>query len=258
MSRAGAAQGATLESQREAYSILGREVRLPVEVRDASAAVAYYLVPANAAQRLIAPSGLRVARVLPGHTLCTIGVMEYRDGDLGQYREIAVAFFVDAPGSRSLPFIGAALGLLRGSASAYIHQLPVDREFSCEAGRTIWGFPKFVTQITLSTSDGSQTAALKADGEDVLSQTVRTGGRRAFGKRPQVSYAYRDGVLYRTPSVMGGEGVGARLGGAHLKLGTHPLADELRTLGLPKRPVFSTWIQTMTASFGAAQRLEPA
>ena len=46
--------------------IQGREVRLPVEVRDATAAVAYYLVPASAAQRLIEHSGLRVVQVLPG------------------------------------------------------------------------------------------------------------------------------------------------------------------------------------------------
>ena len=48
-----------------------------------STAVAFYLVPAAAAQRLVDPTGLRVATVLPGRTLCTIGSVDYRDNDLG-------------------------------------------------------------------------------------------------------------------------------------------------------------------------------
>lgn len=231
-----------------------------MEVRDATAAVAYYVVPANAAQKLVAPTGLRVARILPGRTLCTIGAMEYKDGDLGQYREIAVTFFVHEPGARPLPLIGAALGLLRGSLSAYVHQLPVDGEFTCEAGRSIWGFPKFVTEIDLSKSDDAQTAVLRADGRHVLTQTVRSGGKRKLAERPQVSYALRDGVLYRTPSFMAAGGMGVRFGGEKLDLGDHPIADELRSLGLPKKPLFTTYLGRMTGRFFAAERraAEPA
>jgi hypothetical protein len=235
------------------YSIQGREVRLPVEVRDATAAVAYYLVPAAKAQRLIAQSGLRVAHVLPGRTLCTIGTMNYKDGDLGTYLEIAVTFFVQGPGQRTLPYAGTVLGFLRGNIAAYIHRLPVDGEFTCEAGQTIWGFPKFVTDISLSTDNGVETAVLRAGGEHVLTQSMRSGGSRSFPERTQISYSCRDGVLYRTPSTMSGEGIGARLGGATLELGTHALADELRSLGLPKRALFSTYISKMRGLFYAAE-----
>ena len=237
------------------YAIQGQEVRLPVEVRDATAAVAFYLVSASRVQDLIAHTGLRAVHVLPGRTLCTIGTMVYRDGDLGPYHEIAVTFFVREPGARSLPFVGAALGLLRGSLGAYIHQLPVDGEFTCEAGRTIWGFPKFIAEIEVSSDNDEQTAVLRVDGCHVLTQTVRTGGSRGFNNRRQVSYACRDGVVYRTSSVMSGAGVGARLRGARLELGTHPLADELRTLGLPRRALFSTFVAKMTGTFYAAQPL---
>jgi hypothetical protein len=229
-------------------------VRLPVEVRDATAAVAYYVVPAKAAQSLVAPTGLLVARTLPGRTLLTVGAIEYKDGDLGQYREIAITFFVYEPGARSLPLVGATLGLLRGALGAYIHHLPVDGEFTCEAGRAIWGFPKFVTEIDYSTAEGAQTAVLRADGRHVLTQTVRTGGKRKLAERPQVSYALREGVLYRTPSLMAAEGMGIRFGGEPPELGDHPIADELRTLGLPRRPLFTTYLGRMTGRFFAAER----
>ena len=255
MSSPSAPQQPVAQASGSSYVIQGREVRLPVEVRDATAAVAYYLVPTAAAQRLLAPAGLRIAQVLPGRTLCSIGAIEYKDCDLGTYYEIAVTFVVREPGERTLPYVGTVLGLLRGSLGAYIHQLPVNGSFTCEAGNTIWGFPKIVTEIELSTNDGVRTAVLRADGQHVLSHSVPVGGTRSFHERTQVSYAYRDGILYKTPSVMSGEGVGMRRGGADLELGTHPIADELRTLGLPKRAIFSTFISKMTGLFYAAEQL---
>ncbi|MDZ4277696.1 MAG: acetoacetate decarboxylase family protein [Dehalococcoidia bacterium] len=246
---------AAVGASQPTFTILGRDVQLPVEVRDATAAVAYYLVSAGAAQRLVEQTGLRVARVVPGRTLCTIGTMVYKDGDLGPYHEIAVTFFVYEQGARPLPLLGAAIGFLRGSVAAYIHQLPVDGEFTCAAGRTIWGFPKFMSEISVTTDGAEQTAVLNVDGEHVLTQRMATGGTRSFRNRRQISYAHRDGVLYRTPSVMSGAEIGARLGGASLELGPHPIADELRALGLPKKALFSTYIGRMTGTFDAAERV---
>jgi hypothetical protein len=235
------------------YIVQGREVRLPVEVRDATAAVAYYLVSAPAAQRLIVDSGLRITQTLPGRTICTIGTMNYKDADLGTYHEIAVTFFVHEPGERSLPVIGTLLNMARGKLSAYIHRLPVDGEFTCEAGQSIWGFPKFVSDISLSTTDDVETAMLRADGEHVLTQSMRTGGNRSFPERTQISYSLRNRTLYRTPSTMIGDEIGARMGGATLALGSHPMADELRSLGLPKRALFTTYIGHMRGKFYAAE-----
>jgi len=241
----------TLQSTPGTYTVVGREVRMPVEVRDATASVAYYLVPADAAQALIAPSALRIARMLPGRTLFTIGTMDYRDNDLGQYHEVAITFFVYEPGTRALPIIGGPLAMARGKLAAYIHQLPVDAEFSMQAGRGIWGFPKFMSTIDITRDQGVETSNLTVDGAHVLTQRMRLGGKRSFGEREQISYALRDGVLCRTPSTMSGEGVGFRFGGARIELGDHPIADELRSLGLPKKPLFTTTLGRMRGSFGA-------
>src|ERR1700694_3288444 len=236
------------------YIIEGREVRLPVEVRDATAAVAYYLVSASAAQRLIEQSGLRIAHALPGKTLCTIGTMNYKDSDLGTYLEIAVTFFVHEPEQRTLPVIGTLLGFARGDIAAYIHRLPVNGEFTCEAGRTIWGFPKVVTDISLTTDGDEESAGLRVDGEHVLTQTMRMSGTRSFPTTTHISYSCLNGNLYRMPSTMRGEVIGARFRGAALSLGTHPIADELRSLGMPKRPLFSTYIGRIRGTFFAAEK----
>jgi hypothetical protein len=42
-----------------------------------------------------------------------------------------------------------------------------------------------------------------------------------------------------------------------LALGSHPVADELRTLGLPKRPLMSVWMGRMHGRFEAPEKLSP-
>jgi hypothetical protein len=44
------------------------------------------------------------------------------------------------------------------------------------------------------------------------------------------------------------------MGGVRLALGAHPIADQLRALGLPKRALMSMWMGKMRGSFEAAQR----
>ena len=223
-------------------------------MRDATAAVAFYLVSAPAAQKLIAKSGLRIAQILPGRTVCTLGTMNYKDSDLDGYHEIALTFFVHEPDSRPLPLISAILGMARGSLSAYVHWLPVNGELTCEAGRRIWGFPKFVTQIDIETEDDIERSTLTVEGERVLTQTVRMGGRRSFTDRKQIAYSMLEGQLSRIPSDMSAENLGARLGGATIDVGTGPMAEELRSLGLPKRALFTTYMGTMSCRFYAAKR----
>ncbi len=237
------------------YRIQGREVRLPVCVREANSIASMYGVPTAAARRLVAHPDLQIPEIWPGRTLCVIGLIDYIDNDLGDYNEISVGFFVQ-PGQRRPSRWGSLpVGLLRGTAHAYIHRLPVNQSFTCEAGQTIWGFPKTVDDIEFSDRPGFRTCTWKKDGRLVLTCEARTGGRGSYRDRQMLSYALRDGVLYRTPFTSHGTEVGARPGGARLTLGDHPIADELRSLGLPRRPLFSSSIGKMSAEFGAPEKL---
>jgi hypothetical protein len=94
------------------------------------------------------------------------------------------------------------------------------------------------------------------DGTDVLALSARARGRFRFRDASLDSFAMRDGTLWKTSFTSAGEGVGFRLGGATLTLGDHPIARELRSIGLPKRPLTSGWIRKMSARFGAPERIE--
>jgi len=243
------------------WQILHRTIGLPVQVRKAAQWGVQYLVPARAAQRLVAPTGLEVTGPVPGKALMALAVCRYDDTDLDSYHEVAVSFVVrphDAPADPSP--VRRLREFTSGAIGAYIHRLPVDQEFTCAAGRDIWGYPKWITSIDIDEPEPGDTrrgtgttVRLVDDGTHVLSLTIPSGGPVRLPPQAPPSYSFRDGLLRRTAWETTGTGVTGRPGGATLVLGDHPMADELRTLGLPKRALFTSSTAHMTATFGAAE-----
>lgn len=220
-----------------AHPIQGDRVVLPVEIRDAAVASAMFPVPAAAAQAVIAYSGLEVVRPLPGRAVCSLAFVRYADGDLGPYHEFAVAFLVRPPdGPPDSPPDGPPR-----KVGAFIHWLPVNQAFTLEAGRTIWGFPKEMADIRMDLASRTKRCLVRVDGRTALELHVRPGVPVPSGRgAPSVdAYSCMDGVTRRTPWTLSPGGVRMRPGGALLKLGDHPVAHELRGLGLDRTRALS-------------------
>jgi hypothetical protein len=224
-------------------------------VRDADSWAAQFLVPARAAQAIIEPTGLEVATPLPGRAVVNIAFVDYRDTDLDSYHELAIAFLVrrdDTIGGGSTR--DRMREFFRGEIGVYIHQLPVTQTFTLEAGQRIWGYPKFLADIDIAHEGKRVTCTLDHDGVHVLTLRLKEGGPIRLPQRDLPTYSLRDDVLRRTAWDQEAQ-IRARLGGAKLTLGPHPIADELRTLGLPKRALMCSTMRGMSARFGAAQTI---
>jgi hypothetical protein len=240
----------TLEDQDAARSfhVDGETVTIPVEVRSAKMVAAQFLVDADAAQRVIDYSGLRVARPLGGRAMVALSAIAYADNDLGPYHEFAVAFVVEphdaAPGERR-PW---------NQPTTLIHRLPVNQHFTCAVGKGLWGFPKWVCSVDY-VDHGSRTACTVVDeGELAIALEVRRG----LVPLPPVetsmtAYSWDDGVLRRTPWITRNRAGRGRPGGATVRLGRHPLSDELASLGLPAKALMSTSVGLMSATFGSPE-----
>src|ERR1700674_556048 len=207
-------------TETRSFTVLGRTVALPVQVRRAAQWGVQYLVPAAAAQRIVEPTGLEVTGPVPGRALLALAVCRYDDTDLDDYHEVAVSFVVrphDAPplgssAQRTREFFSGAVG-------AYIHRLPVDQEFTCVAGRDIWGFPKWVTSIdidepsTVRPRAGSATSVrLVDDGVQVLPLGIAAGGRIPLPSGAPPSYSFSNGLMRRTTWTTSSEGTTGRFG----------------------------------------------
>lgn len=235
-----------------AYVFQGRPVTMPVVVRDASSAAATYLVSTAAARRLLPSPELEPVELLPGRALFSIAAIDYRDNDLGDYNEVSLAFFVRERGApRGIPYLGTLADFFRNRVATYIWKLPVNQSFTRDAGYGIWGFPKTVDVIDFRDAGGRRECRLVMDGRHVLTFTANATGTRTLPDAPMVTYSYVHGTLHRTTFVAGSTEVGFSLGGSSLVLGEHPIANELRALGLPKASLMTVWMGRQHGRFEA-------
>mgnify|MGYP001819139930 CR=1 FL=1 len=193
------------------YRIQGKDVTLPCIVRDAASANASFLVPSRAARELFPGPELDVVELLPGRTLLSLACIDYRDNDLGDYNEISIAFFVrERSAPRGLPWLGAAVDLMRGRLPTWIHRLPVNQSFTCEAGSRIWGFPKTVDEIEIEERGDRVDCRWAKDGRKVMALSLPRGGTRSMPQQSMQTYTWLEGALHRTAFVSQSEEVGFR------------------------------------------------
>jgi hypothetical protein len=128
------------------------------------------------------------------------------------------------------------------------------------AGRFLWGYPKYLADIAVQLEGADASTRLTQDGKIVLSfhaPAVSEPTRGAtLSDRTGVNLTLRNGQLRRIPALMGGRGVAWRLGGTPPELSEdHPLALDLRKLGLPKRPLLSASSLHTHMRFGVPELL---
>lgn len=217
------------------HTVLGHDVTMPVEIRDASACAATVLVDAEAAREICAPTGLTPV-VRFGRAVCALVFVDYINGDLGRYHEFGLTLMVR----------GAD-----GKPGVYIPWLPVDQPFTLAAGRQIWGFPKEIADIRITRVHRGTRCELRLDDELVIAVEVGTGipSPGGLGGASIAAYTHLDGVLRRTPWVMNPSGVRIRPGGTKIELGDHPKAQIFRSLGLPRGALLSSRIGQLRMTF---------
>ncbi len=204
--------------------VQGRHVAFPVRIAHGVAACAISLVRTERAAQLVAGTGLQLVS-LAGRTPLALLLVDYRVSDLGDYDEVGVAL----------------VARHRGSTGTYVHQLPVTQTFTMEAGRALWGLPKWLARAELSITGPDATCHLADEsGRHVLTAALRTLPWRLPLRLPGALTTLAPRGEEVLASRVRGRMSGIRIapGGARVVLGSgHPMADELRAVGLPRRPV---------------------
>jgi hypothetical protein len=124
-----------------------------------------------------------------------------------------------------------------------------------DAGIRMWGFPKTLEDIRFELSGGRASWALHEDGREVLRYSVRAQGSRHQPPSPTPVYSLFEGAPHVSHLTQEFRNLGVRLGDGRLSLGDHPVADELRSLGLPKRPLLSAWMGRLAFEMSAPEKL---
>jgi hypothetical protein len=212
-------------------------IDLPIRYWDGSAAVALFTVPAPAARALVEPLGVQPVR-LPGDR-ALVGVMfnEYRRTSVGPYNEVGVTVVCAPPDAPAWRILTDPLRRVRSRRLGWaVVDLPVTTPQADVAGREIWGYPKFVTDIAVRfrRSAFHGQVADPADGTPIVTLEGALGTPLPMPAMDAVTYTRHHDVPWRTVIDVRGPfrcHLASRL---LLRVGpsAHPMTGRLRALGL--------------------------
>jgi hypothetical protein len=238
----------------------------PSRVIDASQGWAAYVVPCDVAAAVLGPDRNFVAPfdLGGGRTLLVVSGSDYRVGDLGSYREIALALsvnpVVDQTGPPGTMFVGFV----------------VSGEFTSETSRRFWGLEKVVRR-DLAVSYGPRRVWFGlTDNQDALAVSFPRFGRLSSDSIPVPVYSRLTGAGAE-PAIplvslltRSGRGEGLQIGGSvSIRLGTANvggcvcrgstdccLCQRLEQFGIKDRlPAANGWSEHISGTLDAPQPL---
>ena len=218
--------------------IQGQAITFPMEVEELRAATVLWSVPAAAAAALLPGNAFEVVEVAPGTAQLVMAAVDYVRNPWGDYDELNLGFLA-RPAGAPAEVIGS-----------FVYRMPVNQAFTCEAGNKVMGFPKTVEDLTATYPDATVSFRLAMGGRHVLTLTLPRAAPMGEPERIEAtSYSYLDGVPYGTDLSMDmGTGF-VDAADVVLELGDSPVADELRSLGLPCAPDVAIWGEGLGATF---------
>ncbi len=147
---------------KDTYHTSTGPVELPICYYDASMIQAFYWCDKDKVWPKLYGTGLMPANFFGGKILVGIAFFEYRKTDIGSYNEVGLAIGVvpihnKTPMFTSLDFLTKAKNRRVGF---YIVDLPVTTESASIAGRELWGYPKFITKITMDFNESEFSSSV--------------------------------------------------------------------------------------------------
>lgn len=236
----------------DVWDVQGQRIDLPVRVDGATFAGALWRAPRSAVDAQLEPYGLRSAGFRGTGLAMLVCVVYPEEFVLGGYDEVGIGVLA-APRSGTAP----------GGPGLFVLELPVTGTFTREAGREIWGLPKWLMTSKADLGGPTSTMVMSDGDVQVMDATIRTGGF-ALPLVPSSGHTWARaedgplaGRLLRGTTSMRFRGL--RLGrgrGTTITWGEHRMADRARALGMDGRPFATFSAERLSASFGESRVVE--
>ncbi len=239
-------------------------VELPISYYDVTNVVAMFWGDRAGAERILADRGLTLAFARGDVALVALSFYEYRRTTVGVYNEVGVAVFCVPRGQRP-SWLGAAelyAPLAWRRVGAYVVDLPVTTAAANAAGRELWGYPKFVTEIPFELAGRAvRSCVLDPDDGSSICELRGTIGRGVPAPPMSlVTYTRLHGALIRTHVDVRGMVEACRPGSVRLRVGdsAHRMAANLRSLGLDSATPIGVLVTDRFQSLLHAGRSSPS
>lgn len=227
---------------------LSLEGKLPVFYYDNTSMTAIYTASTEKVRQLLPLPDMHPVEVMIGRALVAFTAFEYRRTDIDPYNEFSISFPITF---RKKPIPGiTVLGMMaRRYFTAYVWQLPVTTERARRGGVEMYGYPKFLADITFSRENDALTCQLSEGGKNILTlkgQKLRTSVEKVNRFK---TFSVKDGVPLAANVYMNPIEFGKSMSGkaAELTLGNHDIAKKLQEINLSPKPLFFQYMPVMEA-----------
>jgi hypothetical protein len=212
-------------------------IDLPIRYYRDDAFMGVFPASFEAIEAALPSERLRPVRLFGNRAAVAIIAFNYIQTSVGPYGEVGIAPLctLDREGP---PLVAALLESAFDGFGAFVAHLPVTSLIARDAGRTIWGYPKFVADMEFERRPAYQSVRLSENGAEILTLHVRQGGMPIRDNRPLTTFSVRGSDLVQTVvPTRSTYQVGMSGDAGRLELGDHPIGDWLRTLGVESVPV---------------------
>ncbi len=228
---------------------LSLEGKLPVFYYDNTAMTAIFTAPVEKVRKHLPLPEMHPVEAWKGKALVAFTAFEYRKTDIDPYNEFSISFPITF-GRRVIPGLTVLSMMLKRYFMAYVWQLPVTTERARKGGVELYGYPKFLADITFSQEGSMLACNLSEGGEKILTlkgKKLKTSPEKTNRFK---TFSVKDGIplaanVYMNPLEFGKS---MNPGAAQLSLGDkHSIALQLRDLDLSKKPIFFQYMPFMEA-----------
>lgn len=219
----------------------GQPSKAPIFYYDGSSMTAVFPARYSRLRELMPNPRYVPARLAPGLGAVAITCLDYRDTDVGAYRELAIAIPLNEPRFRAnLPGRALVSAARLGQLHAFIRHLPVTTEVALRGGIDFYNFPKFIAEIDFTETNQDLRCRLAEGKEHILTLSGKRIATPRRQRTDQFSHLWMDGQPQAAQFKVNQLQVGTsrRPDAAVLTLGErHPVALELGRLLAWRKPL---------------------
>lgn len=217
----------------------GLKVMVPIFYQDMTSMNAVFTASTARVAELLPHPALRPVELRRGRCLLSVTALEYRQSGIGPYNEVAIAASV-VFGRKPVRVLDALAAMVRHAFSLHILHLPVTTEPALIGGVQLYGYPKFLADVTFTRGEKRLACTLAEGGARILSLAGEDLGRYRPGKLHATTYSTKGDTLLRTAiefdKLQSAETM--RRAAATLEIGSeHRVARQLASLDVDPRPV---------------------
>ncbi len=239
---------------------VSKTYNFPTFYGDVTCAIAIFLCDFGRAEAIMPQPSMKPVKMPGGRSVVLISCYEYKNVmNLAPYNEIAMTIPIMVNAGYVPPLLPLIMDFKK--KGYYVFSMPVTSLENQIRGAKIWGLPKIVEEIDIST-EGSHCTTIARDenGEVYFELTVpKTGSIKHFDETGYV-YSMLDGQLVKSQTNFKGDFTvdtnpsllwkkGQRAEAPVLKLGTSSRAEDLKALQIEEVAFQFRYAESMNSCF---------